>query len=245
MKLSKTLLASTLALAFSACGDNNSTMVDSGSGDATDQPNSTGDTEDRSRGLAATSEMPPATASVGTPTGSTSSLAEGDRKALMAVMEVDRHEIEAAETALAKNVQGEVRAYAETLKAEHTRNLESTRALLGSGSQAGSEMTTVAGGTATTTASTDADAGDTPPDLLAMKRKHEAEGKRLSALSGDNFQKAWVDAMAMGHQEALTKLDSDLIPGATDERVKAHLQTTRTAISAHLDTAKRLQRVAN
>lgn len=244
MKASKTLLVGALALALSACGDNNSTMVDSGSGSAADQPNSTGDTEDRSRGLAATTETPPATANAGASTASTSNLAEGDRKALMAVMEVDRHEIEAAEAALSKNVQGEVRAYAETLKTEHARNLEATRALLGTGSQTGSEMTTVAGGTATTTASVDANVGNTPPDLIEMKRKHDAEREALTAMSGDEFQKAWVDAMAMGHQEALTKLDSDLIPGATDERIKAHLQTTRTAISAHLDTAKRLQQQA-
>jgi len=244
MKLSRTLLAGAFALVFSACTDNNSTMVDSGSGASADQPNSTGDTEDRRRGVAATVDTPVPAANTGMPAGSTSALADGDRKALMAVMEVDRHEIEAADAALSKNVQGEVRAYAETLRSEHTRNLEASRALLGNEDQTGREMTAVAGGTAMTTADAASSASSTPADLVEMKRKHDEERERRSALSGNEFQKAWVDAMAMGHQDALTKLDSELIPGATDARVKAHLQTTRSAIAAHLDAAKKLQQQA-
>jgi putative membrane protein len=241
MKMSKTLLAAALALALAAC-DNNSTMVDSGSGPTGDPPNSTGDTEDRSRGIAATESAPDAPVNTAIPMGDASTLADGDRNALMAVMEVDQHEIEASEAALSKDLQGPVRAYAETLRREHTQNLEATRTLLGTtADQTGHEMTTVAGGTATTTTNATSDARGATPELAEMKRKHEAERAQLASLSGERFQTAWIDAMVKGHQEALRKLDSELIPGSSDARVKAHLQSTRTAIAAHLETAKALQ----
>ena len=240
---SKTLFVGALAFALAACGDNNSTMTDSGSGNRAEMPNTAEGTEDHSRGMAATVGEPDSPPGVGLPAENGAQLADGDRKALMAVMEVDRHEIAASDSALAKDVQGEVRAYAETLQRDHTRNLEATRTLLGdTGDAAGREMTTVAGGTATTTAqSTSAAATAGAPDLAEMKRKHDTEREQLDALSGEAFQKAWVDAMVKGHQEALTKLDSELIPGAADARVKAHLQTTRTAIAGHLETARGLQ----
>lgn len=245
MKLSKTALAGALVLAFSACTDNNSTMVDSGSGSTADPANSAGDTEDSSRGRVATMDTSTSPTGTGMPAANAAALAQGDRQALMVVMEIDQHEIEAAEVALSKDVQGPARAYAETLRTEHTRNLEATRALFTTGDQTGEAMTTVAGGTASTTSTgTASETENVPPDLADMKLKHTSKREQLAALSGDAFQRAWVDAMAAGHQEALTKLDSSLIPGASDPRVKSHLQTTRTAIAAHLETAKQLQQAA-
>ena len=262
MNRTKTLLAGALVLALAACDNNNSTNTDSGSGARADAPNAAGDTEDRSRGMAATMDDNAAAGTMGDASmANASALAEPDRKALMAVMEVDRHEIEASEAALSKNVQGPVRSYAETLRDDHTRNLDATRGLLGNsggaagaGTGSGSEMGTVAGGTAATAGNTTAggtagsgamahDAMDAAahPDLAEMKRKHDAQREQLAKLEGDAFEKAWIDAMATGHQEALTKLDSELIPSATDSRVRDHLQTTRKAIAAHLETAKTLQ----
>lgn len=262
MTPSKTLLAGAFVLALAACDNNNATNTDSGSGTLAETPNSTGDTEDRSRGLAATMDNDAAgTGTVGDAgMAGASNLAEPDRKALMAVMEVDRHEIEASQAALAKNVQGPVREYAETLRTDHTRNFDATQSLLGrsgttgTGTGSGSEMSTVAGGTAAT-AGTTGSTGTTGsaatghgamdaaahPDLAEMKRKHDAQREQLAQLEGEAFEKAWVEAMVTGHQEALTKLDSELIPSASDSRVRDHLQTTRTAIAGHLETARSLQ----
>lgn len=257
MAPSKTLLAGAFVLALAACDNNNATNTDSGSGNLAETPNSTGDTEDRSRGMAATIGNGAATGpAADAGAANTSSLAEPDRKALMAVMEVDRHEIEASQAALAKNVQGPVREYAQTLRNDHTRNLDATQTLLGrsgtnTGTGSGSEMSTVAGGTAATAGTTgpagagamshgEADA-TAHPDLAEMKRKHDAQREQLAQLDGEAFEEAWVEAMVMGHQEALTKLDSELIPSASDSRVRDHLQTTRKAIAGHLETARNLQ----
>ncbi len=243
MTRSLPLLAGAVALALAAC-DNNATHVDGGSGSAaTDVPNSSGQSEALARGMASTQDGAPDAGTLGE---ARSMLADADRSALMAVAEVDRHEIAASELALSKDVQGPVRDYAETLQRDHTRNLEATRALLGPAAGTGETMTTVAGGTAATTraatgADTRGEAGDAPPDVMAMQRKHEAQHQTLAALDGAEFQRAWVDAMVTGHQEALDKLDSELIPSADDARVQRHLQTSRTAIAGHLETARGLQ----
>src|SRR5690606_85960 len=165
--------------------------------------------------------------------------------------------IAAAGDALAKNVEGEVRGYAETLRDDHTRNLEATQRLMGGAGSAGDmgahhAQNTASGAAATPgapgAAGTPGATGDTmagpvpsDPEVAAMRQKHEAERQRLSALDGEAFASAWVDAMVKGHEEALAKLDNELIPGASDAGVRQHLQDTRAAISRHLDTARSLQ----
>ena len=94
------------------------------------------------------------------------------------------------------------------------------------------------------TTATDAMAGVTMPndaDLRAMREKHDAERQRLAALEGEEYTREWIAAMVQGHEEALAKLDNELIPNATDAEVTRHLQTTRTAIAGHLETARSLQ----
>ncbi|TKS54966.1 DUF4142 domain-containing protein [Luteimonas yindakuii] len=267
MKSATTLLAASLALGLAACGGNNNDET----GDETVGAGMTaGDT------AAATTPMDTG-ADASTMAAATSATAgqrgaQGDHKALAAVQEVDRHEIAAAEDALAKNVEGDVRAYAETLRDEHTRNLDATQRLLGSsgagtgmaghdamtgtgtGTGMGTSGTTGAAAGSTTgpagagitgTTATDAMAGGPgmaeDADLRVMREKHEAERQRLSQLQGEEYVTAWLAAMVKGHEEALAKLDNELIPNATDAGVTRHLQTTRTAIASHLETARSLQ----
>ena len=249
MKPAITLLAAALALGLGACANDNDADNASGAAtDATSAPAATtpGDAGNASTGSSADVLAPDANTPAGP--GSTAPVAEADRKALAAVMEVDRHEIAAAGDALAKNVQGEVRGYAEALRDDHTRNLEATRRLLGDAGTAGEmgahhAQTTAAGTAAMPDAAGDTTAASTPPDpeVAAMKQKHDAERQRLSAQDGEAFASAWVDAMVKGHEEALAKLDNELIPGASDAGVRQHLQDTRAAISRHLDTARSLQ----
>lgn len=186
-------------------------------------------------------------------------LADADRKALMTVEEVDRHEVAAAEDALAKNVEGDVRSYAETLRDDHSRNLEATRNLMAGGATGtyatDAAATPAARGTTEPAAGSGAghDAahdgaagtamGDGQPadaELRAMRDKHETERQRLAAMDGDAFAKAWVDAMAKGHEEALAKIDA-MLPGVTDEDVASHLRNTRETVAGHLETARELQ----
>ena len=234
MKPAITLLAATLALGLAACTNDNDANdpSDAMAGAPAQTGTTAGDASGTSAGATADVMAPAVHTPVGPVAGAPA--AEGDRKALAAVMEVDRHEIAAAGDALAKNVQGDVRSYAETLREDHTRNLEATRRLMGDTTSDGdmaahTAQNPTAGTAAGPGASTDAMAGHAPsdPELVAMKEKHDAERARLSALEGEAFATAWLQAMVKGHEEALAKLDDELIPGAGDAGVKQHLQDTR------------------
>lgn len=162
------------------------------------------------------------------------------RRALEMVVAVDEHEIAAAEQAREKDVDQDVLDYANTLHTDHTRNLEQTRQLLDDAA-GGDGMAMDGTDTAGTIASTDGLATDPAMDVDQMREKHEQERERLADMEGDEYQRAWLEAMVQGHQEALDMLDNRLIPAATVSEVQQHLNTTREAIARHLETAQGLQ----
>ena len=63
----------------------------------------------------------------------------------------------------------------------------------------------------------------------------------LKTLKGAAFDKAYVDHEVAYHQQVIDALDKTLIPGATNEELKALLIKVRPAFVAHLEHAKRLQ----
>jgi putative membrane protein len=63
----------------------------------------------------------------------------------------------------------------------------------------------------------------------------------LKTLTGDAFDKAYVDHEVAYHQQVIDALDKTLIPGATNAELKALLVKVRPAFVAHLEHAKRLQ----
>jgi putative membrane protein len=65
--------------------------------------------------------------------------------------------------------------------------------------------------------------------------------RRLSALDGGAFDRAYVDHEVTYHQQVLDALDKTLIPGATNAELKALLVKVRPAFVAHLEHAKQLQ----
>ncbi|MGZ5232685.1 MAG: DUF4142 domain-containing protein, partial [Burkholderiales bacterium] len=65
--------------------------------------------------------------------------------------------------------------------------------------------------------------------------------KRLKALKGAEFDKAYVDNEVTYHQSVLDALDKTLIPSAKNEELKSLLVKVRPAFVAHLDHAKHIQ----
>jgi putative membrane protein len=63
----------------------------------------------------------------------------------------------------------------------------------------------------------------------------------IDALSGDAFDKAYLDREIGYHQAVLDALDSLLIPTTENGELKALLQQVRPAIAAHLAHAKQLR----
>lgn len=135
----------------------------------------------------------------------------GDPLALGLLGAVDEHEIAAAKQAQDKGVTGDVLDYAKMMEKEHGDNLAKTRSL-----------------------GTLSDA----PDVQAMKDKGAKELQTLDAASGEAYEKAYIDAMVKGHQDALDAIDGKMMPAASTDAVKQHLTETRTHVAAHLDKAK-------
>ncbi|MDH5835656.1 DUF4142 domain-containing protein [Luteimonas kalidii] len=139
----------------------------------------------------------------------------GEDEALGVLNAINEHEIAAGEQALEKGVEGPVADYARMMIEEHTRNREQTSAL---GADSGS------------------------PQARQQMQKGERQLATLGALDGDAYRQAYVEAMVAGHTEALASLDQRLIPAATSEDARAHLQTTREHVARHLELARELQR---
>jgi putative membrane protein len=127
-------------------------------------------------------------------------------------------EIQAAELALTRTKNPEVKAFAEMMIKDH-----------GEAAQQGKDLLA----------------------KLAMEPKENAEStkmvaeakvvsERLGALSGAEFDKAYVEAMVLDHQKVLDGLDGQLIPNADHADLKAHLAAVKPVVAAHLDHAKKL-----
>ncbi len=141
----------------------------------------------------------------------------GDATALAVVATVDKDEIAAAKLALTKKMSKGAEDYAHMMVKDHEANLAETKKL-----KASSGMSH-------------------DPAAEAQKKDDEAMMAKLKPLEGKAFEKAYIDGMVAGHTKVLGKLDTELLPKASDAKVKAHLTKTRAAVSAHLDAAKALQ----
>lgn len=187
------------------------------------QPGTDADTDTAATDAAAPADagapdaMPPGSAMPDATEPAAGTTAPGEALAFLVV--VNEHEIAAAEQARDKQLDAKVRAYADMLHADHSKNLAETRAVADS---AGAAVT------------------DTP-DVDAQRQKGKDELEQLGGLEGDAYAKAYLDAMVKGHNDALVLIDTRLVPAATDEAIKQHLNTTRDAIAKHLEEAKQLQ----
>jgi putative membrane protein len=79
------------------------------------------------------------------------------------------------------------------------------------------------------------------PTSQSLKAGGDANLSVLKAQKGAAFDKAYVDHEVAYHQQVIDALDHTLIPGATNEELKALLVKVRPAFVAHLEHAKRLQ----
>jgi len=83
------------------------------------------------------------------------------------------------------------------------------------------------------------------PTSQTLKAGGEKSLAHLKTLSGTAFDNAYIDREVAYHQQVIDALDSTLIPGATNEELKALLVKVRPAFVAHLEHAKRLQASAS
>lgn len=128
-------------------------------------------------------------------------------------------DIDAAKLALTKSTSNEVRGFAETMLRDHTAVNE--RAL---------DLVKKLG--------VSPEDNDTSSSLLASAMK--AEQLQL-ALSGEDFDRAYVDNEVAYHDQVNAALRSLLIPGATNPELKALLQDGLALFSEHQKHAEMLK----
>jgi putative membrane protein len=83
------------------------------------------------------------------------------------------------------------------------------------------------------------------PTSQSLQADGDKNLAHLKTLTGAAFDKAYIDREVAYHQQVIDALDKTLIPGATNEELKALLVKVRPAFVAHLEHAKRLQASAS
>ena len=79
------------------------------------------------------------------------------------------------------------------------------------------------------------------PTSQSLKAGGDKNLAHLKTLKGAAFDKAYVDHEVAYHQQVIDALDKTLIPGATNDELKALLIKVRPAFVAHLEHAKHLK----
>lgn len=148
------------------------------------------------------------------PAAAATATMQEEREALGALNAINRHEVAVARQALDKGVTGDVADFAKLMIERHGENLDATSALGAdeTGDEAGIQQK----------------AGETALEVLAQN-------------AGSAYAIAYIDAMVKGHNEALTTLDSKLIPQAVTPAVKDHFAKTREEVAHHLERALAIQ----
>lgn len=142
----------------------------------------------------------------------------GDAEVLAFVVAANLNEILAAAHTSKKQPGPAVLEYATMLHKEHGKNLQETLEL---GQQIG--VTPIV----------------TPAvDSLLVKGARELAA--LVPLKGQGYDRAYVEAMIVSHQEVLTMIDSRLMHDAESQSVKQHLTHTSEHVAMHLEKAKHL-----
>ena len=75
----------------------------------------------------------------------------------------------------------------------------------------------------------------------SLKKGGDENVKKLGALSGAAFDKAYIDHEIAYHEQVLGAIDKTLVPNAKNDELKALIVKVRPAFVAHLEHAKMIQ----
>lgn len=158
-----------------------------------------------------------------TNTAAATKLADSDVKIVAHLHHVNQMEIDLGKAAQ-KNATVGVKTYGQTLVMDHTSNDK--------------DLATYAKTHKLATIPAD------KPDTDADKQDHKdmmAKVAHLKTLKGADFDKEFLDMMAMGHDKELAKIDTS-IGATTDTDLQTILKATKPVLQRHADTARDLQK---
>ena len=141
-----------------------------------------------------------------------------DADILGVVVTLDKNEIAAAKIIVKQNINADVKHFAGLMVNDHSKNLHE---VMGLAKTIGKPATS--------------------KDSLMLKASGLKELVSLKATLEKNLAKTYIDDMVRDHADALKCIDEDLIPNATNAKLKAMLVMTRAHVAGHLEKAKALQ----
>ena len=153
------------------------------------------------------------------PFSNASAQSVNDAQIASIVVTANQVDIDAGKLAKSRSTTKEVKAFAELMITDHTGVNKSAKDLV-------------------------AKLKVTPQDnstSQSLKAGGDKSLTHLKTLTGAAFDKAYVDREVAYHQQVIDALDKTLIPGATNDELKALLIKVRPAFVAHLEHAKHLQ----
>ena len=153
------------------------------------------------------------------PFSNASAQSVNDAQIASIVVTANRVDIDAGKLAKSRSTNKDVKAFAELMITDHTGVNKSATDL------------------ATKLKVTPQD----NPTSQSLKAGGDKNLAHLKTLKGAAFDKAYVDHEIAYHQQVIDALDKTLIPGATNDQLKALLIKVRPAFVAHLEHAKHLQ----
>jgi putative membrane protein len=148
-----------------------------------------------------------------------SAQAVNDAQIASIVVTANQVDIDAGKLATARATNAEVKKFAELMVTAHTGVNKSAVALV-------TKLKV---------------APEDNPTSQSLKAGGDANLATLKGLKGAAFDKSYIDQEVAYHQAVLDAVDKTLIPGATNEELKALLVKVRPAFVAHLEHAKHLQ----
>lgn len=164
-----------------------------------------------------------------------------DRDAVEVVTTIDRGEIEAGTLALGRATSKEVKELAKMLVNDHQKSLAKLDKIAPFGARPGPARTTPAESAA---------APATPqqkvpnPSGAAIAQQlgdaHQAGMQRLRAVSGAEFDRAYVEAMVSGHEAALQAVQQ-VAPTVTTPALREFMTEKESTIQRHLDKSRAVQ----
>lgn len=150
---------------------------------------------------------------------STMNSIQKDDEILGFLIVLNKNEINAANEALQKTSNSAVKDYANMMIEQHTKNLDDTMKIAQQMNAKPIETAFV----------------------KHLKNKGHKEVKKLSTLSNQQFNIAYINAMVKDHTEAL-KLINNLLTRVTNPTIKTHLEMTKEHVAMHLKDAEIIQR---
>lgn len=149
----------------------------------------------------------------------TQSINSAEKSSLASIAAIDKNEILISVIAENKKVDSNVTDFARMMISQHGSNLTQVIDLV---NQAKNGLVSSA-------------------DAEKLARQGKQEMLKIGALQGNEFAKAYADAMVKGHEEALKLIDDKLMKTAKSDEIKTFLTNTRAAVEKHLEHARKLQ----